>query len=200
MTDSSGSGSASETSAVFLGSESWERLKAAQDPNTFAAAWLDIQCQIINANVHQGVVVLGKEGQGAFSPVAVWPTGSLGSPSLAMAIEAAIAKRQSLVQVGKGPVRDQIQQRGTIACPLLADDRICGAVAIEVEYSSESELQQALGQLEWGSVWLEALVHRNKYTSADRLVTVLDLVATSLHYGRFQRWRPSWPACSSANG
>jgi RND family efflux transporter MFP subunit len=186
MTDSSGSGSASETSAVFLGSESWERLKAAQDPNTFAAAWLDIQCQIINANVHQGVVVLGKEGQGAFSPVAVWPTGSLGSPSLAMAIEAAIAKRQSLVQVGKGPVRDQNQQRGTIACPLLADDRICGAVAIEVEYSSESELQQALGQLEWGSVWLEALVHRNKYTSADRLVTVLDLVATSLHYGRFQ--------------
>jgi multidrug resistance efflux pump len=184
MTDSSGSGSSSETSTVFLGSESWERLKQARDPSTFASAWLDIQCQIISANVHLGVVVLGKGGEGAFSPVAVWPVGSLGTPSLTSAIEAAIASRQSVVQASKGPVREQ--QRGTIACPLLADGKICGAVAIEVEYSSEPELQQTLGQLEWGSVWLEALVHRNKYTASDRLVTVLDLVATSLHYGRFQ--------------
>jgi hypothetical protein len=184
MTDSSGPGSSSETSVVFLGSESWERLKQARDPSTFAAAWLDIQCQIISANVHLGVVVLGKGGEGAFSPVAVWPVGSLGTPSLTSAIEAAIASRQSVVQAGKGPVREQ--QRGTIACPLLADGKICGAVAIEVEYCSEPELQQILGQLEWGSVWLEALVHRNKYTASDRLVTVLDLVATSLHYGRFQ--------------
>jgi RND family efflux transporter MFP subunit len=184
MSDSTGSGSAGEASAVFLGSESWERLKEARDPNTFAAAWLDIQCQIIDAHVLLGVVVLGKEGGGALSPVAVWPLGSLGTPALTAAIETSIAKRQVVVQRDKSSSREH--QRDTIACPLLTDGKVCGAVALEVEHSSDSALQQTLGQLEWGSVWLEALVHRNKYTSSDRLVTVLDLVATSLHYGRFQ--------------
>jgi RND family efflux transporter MFP subunit len=132
------------------------------------------------------VVVLGREGEGAFAPVAIWPTGSLGTPGLTTAIEETIAKRQSVIHGGSATGRDQKQQRSTIACPLLVDDKLCGAVAIDVEHCTEAELQHVLGQLEWGSVWLEALVHRNKYTSADRLVTVLDLVATSLHHERFQ--------------
>ena len=185
MSDSPGSGNAPLVSTVFTDSESWEQLKSARDPATFAAAWLDIQCQTIDANVCLGVVVLGKEGEGALAPIAVWPVGSLGTPALAAAIEASIVKRHAVIQGGATSLRDK-QQRNTIACPLLVDGKVCGAVAIEVDHCPEAELQHVLGQLEWGAVWLEALVHRNKYTSADRLVTVLDLVATSLHHDRFQ--------------
>ena len=185
MSDVSGSGNAPLVSTVFTGSESWEQLKSARDPATFAAAWLDIQCQTLDANVCLGVVVLGKEGEGALAPIAVWPVGSLGTPALAAAIEASIVKRHAVIQGGATSLRDK-QQRNTIACPLLVDGKVCGAVAIEVDHCPEAELQHVLGQLEWGAVWLEALVHRNKYTSADRLVTVLDLVATSLHHDRFQ--------------
>lgn len=187
MSDGEGSGGeAGETSAAFLGSAAWAQLKDARDPNAFAAAWLDIQCRIINANVQLGVVILGKEGQGAFAPIAIWPPGSLGTPNLANAVEAVISKGESAILPGSGLLREQAQRGDTIACPLTADGKICGAVAIEVAHCSEAELAQILAQLEWGSVWLEVLVHRNKFTSSDRLVTVLDLVATSLHYGRFQ--------------
>ena len=79
-----------EINTVSSGVNSWENLKAAKDPNSFATAWLDIQCQIIDANVHLGVVVLGNEGDTPFSPVAVWPVGSMGTPSLITAVEAAI--------------------------------------------------------------------------------------------------------------
>ena len=186
MSDSPGSGNVSAENTVFADSESWERLKSARDPQTFAAAWLDLQCRVIDANVHLGVVVLGREGEGAFTPVAIWPTGSLGTPGLTAAIEETIAKRQSVIQGHTSLSHGQKQQRDTIASPLLVDDKLCGAVAIDVEHCTAAEQQHVLGQLEWGSVWLEALVHRNKYTSADRLVTVLDLVATSLHHERFQ--------------
>ena len=185
MSDSNGpSGNVLAETAVFADSESWERLKTARDPATFAAAWLDLQCKIIDATVLLGVVVLGQEGEGAFAPVAVWPTGALGTPTLTAAIEETITKQQSVIHAGSA--RDIKHQRHTVACPLLVDGKVCGAVAIDVEQCTEAELQHVLGQLEWGSVWLEALVHRNKYTSADRLVTVLDLVATSLHHDRFQ--------------
>ncbi len=187
MSDSGSSeGGASDTSTGFLGSESWKQLKDARDPSEFSAAWLEIQCRIINAKVHLGVVVLGKEGQGTFAPAAVWPPGALGTPNLANAVEAAITQQKPVVQPGSGLLREQEQRGDTIACPLTADGKVCGAVAIEVAPCSEAELDQILAQLEWGSVWLEVLVHRNKFTSSDRLVTVLDLVATSLHYGHFQ--------------
>lgn len=186
MSDGTGSGNVSAESTVFADAESWKRLKSARDPQTFAAAWLDLQCRVIDANVHLGVVVLGREGEGAFAPVAVWPTGSLGTPGLTAAIEETIAKRHAVIQGHTALSHGQKQQRDTIASPLLVDGKLCGAVAIDVEHCSEAEQQHVLGQLEWGSVWLEALIHRNRYTSADRLVTVLDLVATSLHHERFQ--------------
>ncbi|MCX2982599.1 HlyD family efflux transporter periplasmic adaptor subunit [Halieaceae bacterium IMCC14734] len=185
MSDSADPGDAPSVSTVFTDSESWEQLKSVRDPASFAAAWLDIQCQIIDANVCLGVVVLGKEGEGELAPIAVWPVGSLGTPALAAAIESTIVKRHAVIHGGATSSRGE-QQRNTIACPLLVDAKVCGAVAIEVDHCSEAQLQHVLGQLEWGAVWLETLVHRNKYTSADRLVTVLDLVATSLHYDRFQ--------------
>ena len=73
-----------------------------------------------------------------------------------------------------------------VACPLLVDSQICGAVAFEVEHVSEARLEKILEQLEWGVGWLEVNVHRNKYTSSDRLDTVLELIATSLYHDRFQ--------------
>jgi RND family efflux transporter MFP subunit len=160
------------------GTDSWEQLRQASDPKQFGAAWLHLQCQMLNVEITQGVVVLGKEGQGAFVPVAVWPAGSLGTPHLTAAVEAAINQKATVIKAH--------QQRHVIACPLTADAALCGVAAIETAACSEQELQQLAARLEWGTAWLEVLVHRNRYTAADRLVTVLNLVATSLHYERFQ--------------
>jgi hypothetical protein len=130
--------------------------------------------------------VFGVPDQGPFEPVAVWPAGVLGSPVLAEAIESAINKRVPVIKDSKRISTSRTPNNHVIACPLLVDAEICGAVAFEVEHLPEADLNAIQEQLEWGVGWLEVGVHRNKYPSADRLVTVLNLIATSLHHDRFQ--------------
>jgi multidrug resistance efflux pump len=166
--------------------DAWTSLKDSHDPRVFSEAWLEIQSRIIGAEARCGVVVFGVPDQGPFEPVAVWPGGVLGSPILAEAIESAINKRVPVIKDSKRISTSRTPHSHVIACPLLVDAEICGAVAFEVEHLPEAKLNAIQEQLEWGVGWLEVGVHRNKYTSADRLVTVLNLIATSLHHDRFQ--------------
>lgn len=181
MTDEQDTG-INETDVVVSSTESldksWSQLKDSHDPEIFTQSWLEIQARLIGPETLFGVVVLGSPDKGPFQPSAVWPGGSKGSPVMAEAIESAVSQRHSVVTKGSGTL--------AVACPLLVDSQLCGAVALEVSDVSESRQQQILEQLEWGAGWLEVNVHRNKYTSSDRLVTVLGLVATSLHHDRFQ--------------
>jgi len=185
MTDETGAGSSAAAQSAFLGSESWERLKAERDPKLFAAAWLDVQCRI-TSGVLQGVVVFGPPEKGPFAPIAMWPKGSLGSPGIATAVEHAMVQRHPAVETSRRITPESKQKRDAVAVPLLVDGQICGAAAIEIEHADEPRQQRVIEELQWGAVWLETLVHRNKYTASDRLVTVLDLVATSLQHERFQ--------------
>jgi len=173
-------------SGILSDEESWSRLKDSYDPKAFTAAWLKIQSQLIGAEAYCGVVVYGVPDQGPFEPTAVWPVGSLGSPALVEAIESAINKRLAVVKNSKRISVVRSPNSHVVACPLLVDSQICGAVAFEVEHVSEARLEKILEQLEWGVGWLEVNVHRNKYTSSDRLDTVLELIATSLYHDRFQ--------------
>ncbi len=163
-----------------------QALKDADTQEAFAAAWLALQEQLIGG-VLQGVVVLGPPDVGPFAPIAVWPVGKPGSPELVKGIESAISKRTTTIHGGLLLHREGQQQRqDVIACPLIIDELICGAVALALEHrGSEREREWAVAQLAWGVGWLESLVRRKKLTPVDRLVTVLNLMATSLHYERF---------------
>ena len=163
-------------------SKIWDRLKATADPESFSSAWLEQQCQLMG-NVIQGIVVYGFPNRGPFAPVAIWPVGSSGNPDLAKATENAISSRQLILQKVK---KENDTSHDIIAYPLIVDNKICGAIALEIETDSEDALKKSLGQLEWGSSWLENLVRRNKFAPSDRLITVLELVATGLHNERFQ--------------
>lgn len=173
-------------SSTESAAESWSQLKDSHDPEIFTKAWLEIQARLIGTEARLGVVVLGTPDKGPFKPSAVWPEGSQGSPVLAEAIESAVSQRHSVVKKSKSGSTEQAGSAHAISCPLLVDAKLCGAVAFEVSDASESRLEQMLEQLEWGAGWLEVNVHRNKYTSSDRLVTVLELIATSLQHDRFQ--------------
>jgi RND family efflux transporter MFP subunit len=73
-----------------------------------------------------------------------------------------------------------------IAHPVLVDDELYGAVALELEGRAESALRELVQRLGWGIGWLEALARRKTFTSKARLVTVLELIATALQHDRFQ--------------
>ncbi len=164
-------------------SDFWARLVHAPDAHGFAATWLDIQCRAFEG-VIRGVVVLRASEASAFAPMAVWPEGIEGSPRLAAIAEKALQDRSVAVEgVKRTPRR---QDPVFLAHPLIVDDELHGAVALEVEGRSEAAVAELVQRLGWGLGWLEALARRKTFTSKARLVTVLELMATSLSHERFQ--------------
>lgn len=168
------------------GSSSWERLQHENDPKAFAGAWLDFHCRAIARDVHQGVVVFGPPDQGPFAPIAMWPEGTLGSPSLAAAIEQAMVKRRAVIDATRRPAGEGRARTDVIAAPLVVEGHLCGSVALALEHAPEDRQAQALEQLQFSAMALETLVHRTRYTAPDRVITVLGLVASSLQEERFQ--------------
>ena len=184
LTDTDGDGTV--VAEISPAEDSWARLKQSRDPAVFGEAWLEIQSRLIGAETRRGVVVFGVPDQGPFEPVAVWPKGTLGSPILAAAIEHAINRREAVVKDSKRMSASRAPSNHVIACPLVVSGEVCGAAAFEVDHMSADQLARIQEQLLWGVGWLEICTHRNKFTSSDRLVTVLNLLATSLHHRRFQ--------------
>jgi RND family efflux transporter MFP subunit len=167
---------------------SWVELNAGRDAEAFAAEWLKLQAEIIGPDLQCALVILGTPDQGPFAPIAIWPVGSPGSPMLVSSVETAMAKRQIVQNSG---VRAAAGNRprlkvDVIAFPLLLDNQICGAVAVEIEHRDPQHLLDVKNLMQLGTGWLEAFARRSRFGAADRLVTVLDLIATSLHFDRFQ--------------
>ena len=161
----------------------WSRLTHAADAQNFAANWLDIQCRAFEGVV-RAIVILRASETAAYAPAAVWPEGIEGSPRLAQAVELSLKERRVVVD---GVAR--VARRQDLVCvahPIVVDDELYGAVALEVEGRTESALRELVERLGWGMGWLEALARRKTFTSKARLVTVLELIATSLQHERFQ--------------
>jgi hypothetical protein len=164
-------------------SETWARLAHAADARSFAASWLEIQCRAFSG-VIRGAVILRASDTAAFAPVAIWPEGIEGSPKLASVVERALQQRAVVVD---GVTRAaQRKDPVFIGHPILVDDELYGAVALEVEGRSEYEVRELVQRLGWGIGWLEALSRRKTFTSKARLVTVLELIATALQHEHFQ--------------
>jgi RND family efflux transporter MFP subunit len=165
--------------------EQWSTLRDSYDPKAFSAAWLKVQSKVIGDEALKAAVVFGTPDHGPFEPTAIWPTGSLGSPMLVATLEEAITQRESIIKHAKRAAENKAPQSHVVAAPLIVDGQICGAAAFEVSHVDDDRLQVIVGQLAWGVGWLEVNIRRNKFTSSDRLVTVLELVATSLHHQNF---------------
>jgi len=165
--------------------DQWTRLKQAESAEQFAAVWLEIQCSLIKG-VRRAVVVLGPKERGPFAPVGVWPAGMSGSRPLAVAAEQSITQRKTYVQAGNSRAGDQTKSHDVIAAPIKVDDKIYGSVALEIEHDSERDMRAVVSGLEWSCTWIESFVRGHWTPPSDRLITVLETVATSVHHQRFQ--------------
>ncbi|MBT8438367.1 MAG: efflux RND transporter periplasmic adaptor subunit, partial [Gammaproteobacteria bacterium] len=107
-----------------------------------------------------------------------------GSPQLAAVVDQSLKSRQVVVE---GVTRKAKKSEPVfIAHPVVVDDELYGSVALELEGRSETSVQGVVERLGWGIGWLEVLARRKVFTSKARLVTVLELIATSLQHERFQ--------------
>jgi len=170
----------------------WKQLAGASTPEQFAQSWLTLQCNII-PGVSRGVVVLGGPGQDTFQPAAVWPDSNQDIPrALQAAAELAMAERRGVVTgpQATGDIGSAAGAQRQIGYPLLLDRELCAVVAIEIAALPESRLLGVMRQLQWGLAWLEVMLRRGtgrlSLAPHDRLVTVLQQVATCVDHPRFQ--------------
>jgi multidrug resistance efflux pump len=152
---------------------------------TFAESWLALQCQMISGVV-RGVVVLGAADKGPFKTAACWPPKSQQPGYLLATAQAALAKRCSVLHKQPAVPEDNPATHHYLACPLLMDGCLRGVVALEIKSRPEPQQQTALQLLQWGAACLTILIRQEALATNDRLVTTLNLIATSFNTSRFQ--------------
>jgi multidrug resistance efflux pump len=172
----------------------WREFVAARTPEEFYRSWLALQCQMI-PGVRSGLVVAGSSGSTRFVPVAVWPEGQA-IQHLAQVAERALAERRGLVLRGarEVPASGIVEDRVDVGFPIEVDGRLHGVVALDVAAGGGIDMPAVLRQLQWGTGWLEVLVHRIAGLRVDlqsdegarlRFEATLELVASALKYDRF---------------
>ena len=179
------SGQASESvqagGLAYLDQALWKRFHSAESIEEFAAAWLTLQCSMLD-RVEAGVVVLGGINDEPYLPVAIWPDGSASSPALSAAAEAALDARKGIV--------NQAEEGACAAYPVKVDGRLHGVAAVEFLHGDETDLRRVMRQLQWGCGWLEAQLRRPGHatdmgTAGDAGLAV-ELAALILEAERFQ--------------
>ena len=127
----------------------------------FCKRWLGMQCSQL-PSVEGGVVVLVSGESGKFSPTALWPEGTPPARPLMNATERVLAE-------GKGACLKQEPSEGaggnrlpgySIGFPLVVDNKLSGAVAIDLGPASEAQARAALDLLAKNSAWIEGLLAR----------------------------------------
>jgi len=179
-----------EASSVFQSDyhKIWKSFIDAEKLEDAARFWLHIQSAMVSG-VTRGVVVLGDPGSGAYAPVAYWPEGKKGNIGLTEVAEMAMQEQRGVLR-DEGQYNKELGLRVCyIGFPLMLDEKICGVVAIETAVREESLMRAVMRQLQWGAAWVELIIRRiegKKYTPENQqLVTVLELIATSLQHEKF---------------
>ena len=164
----------------------WTRLIQASTPEGFCAAWLILQCRMIDGAVG-GLVLLGKPEEGPYAPVAAWPN-KANMQHLSGVAEKALHERRGLFVRGESHSGEQPTFH--LAYPVEVSSRLYGVVVIEVGFRTDSELQIILRQLHWGIAWLENLFLRldegESIEANERLIKIMELVAVIVEQDGFQ--------------
>ena len=166
---------------AFLDEETLGRLKSSVDRRQFATAWLSTLAKQ-SSGIRQGMVVLSTAGQAKFEPVAIWPEGAKPEKPLMMSVEVAVKSGRAVIQT----INEEGTEGVVIAVPMSVGGQLRGAVAVVIPPTGQDGIQLMLDHLQWGTGWLETLIRRSRVTDNEGLVTVVDLLATSLHHARFQ--------------
>lgn len=145
--------------------------------------WLALHCQTL-AGACQGLVVRAGPERGAPSPIARWPKTEPEASDLLGVARAALVEGRTVVRASDQPA-GSTRCWSEIALPFGLGSRFGGAVALRIEHPAESAdraCTRAVDQLQSGVPWLEELVRG--VGIKDRLVTVLEVVASALEQER----------------
>ena len=183
-----------EGSVSMLEPVLWQRLLDARGIEQVAAAWLALQCEMIDGVV-LGAVVLDEDGERRHG-MAVWPSGSNDVTSLASTVDLALKQQRGVVQRAPPDAidrNDHSEREGSkvsrLAYPLRVDGAAAIVVALEIDTVAADSLRKCMRDLQWGVAWLrESLLDAlaaNYRRTAEHAASALELIGTALEGERF---------------
>ncbi|MGI9341206.1 MAG: HlyD family efflux transporter periplasmic adaptor subunit [Gammaproteobacteria bacterium] len=152
--------------------------------NQLIESWLTLQCSMLAGAVRATVVRAG--AQGAYETVAGWPTSGAVTPDLANVASSALGKQQCTVSRFDAERATGGREGDIVTCPLSRDGKPFGIVAVELPAGTDAQRNACAKALQWGGAWLELLLRAQSGTAENHLLTVVDMVATSLEHTTFQ--------------
>jgi hypothetical protein len=165
----------------------WSCLKNPRSAGDYFHSWLALQSSMISTCI-RSILIIGLPDAASFSPVAKWPEGETDVERLAEISDQVLEQRCGLLTEfvppgdpgAPGRVTDTGHYYGA-AYPVLIDDKLCGAVAVEVAADGEEELKKVMEQLQWGVSSLELFFRRQQIRDEEvvhaRLKSAVDLLA-----------------------
>ena len=152
--------------------------------HALAQAWLSLQCKMISGVSH-GVVILGSQLAEPLAPTASWPIGSKQHPGLSAAAKIATTNGESISRPYSPDKQSSETNKDIIACPIIIDNKVLGVVAIETLHRNEDGQQALIQMLQWGILWLTFFLEKEKSSQKDRLISLVELIATSHEHDSF---------------
>ena len=153
-----------------------------------ADAWLSLQCQII-PGISRAAVFPQPTSSQAPVATAAWPEGSEVSAGMHSAAGRSLAKQQPVVSRQQQSAANEDVQLN-IACPILIDGNVLGAIAVETTGADQQQQKAVLQLLKWGGMWLQLIMR------ADSGTDILD--ATALHVLTTALQQPDFHTSSTA--
>jgi hypothetical protein len=171
-------------SVAVLDQVLWRDLTGAESAAAFGRAWLGLTCGLIPGAV-RGILLLARDPGTAPSEVAHWPEESGPDLGTAAAAQLAVREKRGVVQ----PAPPNAPQPTRIAYPIALEERIAGAVALDVDPALARDPRELMRQLQWAVAWVKDFLRRGA-AAADRetmqrSALALDLLAATLEEETF---------------
>ena len=152
-----------------------------------ARLWLRTQCRLMAGLCH-AIVVLSPEAENSEPRLAaVWPEDDSLHPALRDASAHVLQHKTAVFRAGAlTDVDAEGKNADVIACPVLMDGNVVGAVAMAIVAGEPTRQRAAYQSLKLGCAWFEGLVRAETTAVAGRLSNVLEIVASTLEHPRFE--------------
>ncbi|NNK55809.1 MAG: HlyD family efflux transporter periplasmic adaptor subunit [Desulfofustis sp.] len=146
--------------------------------------WLNDLCNL-TPGVIRAVVFIKTELENQFSLAAQWPNKLVEHETLAKVARDTITSSNTQLlnnQINEGETGEP---RDIISCPLFVDEKIYGAVVVDLYNRVSVKQQEALQQISNAAYWYKTFLEQHSSTEKKQLVTIVELVATCLEHDKF---------------
>jgi multidrug resistance efflux pump len=146
-------------------------------------SWLALQCSMLSGATQ--AVVLHVDADGLCNEVARWPEDLAASAALSNAAAAAAGKTTCSVNRFDMDVAVKERIGDIVTCPLSSAGKEFGVIAVQIAAGDVAQGRACAKALLWGLAWLNLLLDSHSDKAEKHLLTVIDMVATSLEHASF---------------